>query len=74
VSTEPRELVLLTKAEAMLAEARTLDEVKDSRDKAHAAQVYAKKAGMSKAIIVHASAIKVQTERGMDQYRLTDAL
>jgi hypothetical protein len=67
VSTEPRELVLLIKAEQVLAEARTLDDIKDIRDKAQAAQVYAKKAGLSKSIIVHASAIKVQAERRMGQ-------
>lgn len=67
MNTEPRELVLLTKAEQVLAEARTLDEIKDIRDKVQAAQVYAKKAGLSKSIIVHASAIKVQAERRMGQ-------
>jgi len=63
----PRELVLLIKAEQVLAEARTLDDIKDIRDKAQAAQVYAKKAGLSKSIIVHASAIKVQAERRLGQ-------
>lgn len=67
MNTEPRELALLTKAEQALAEARTVDEVKDIRDKAWAAQVYAKKAGLSKSIIVHASAIKVQAERRLGE-------
>jgi hypothetical protein len=67
MSNEPRELVLLTKAEQTLAEARTIDEVKDIRDKAEAAKACVRKAGLSKSIIVHASTIKVQAERRMGQ-------
>jgi N6-adenosine-specific RNA methylase IME4 len=67
MASEPRELILLTQAEQALAKARTIDEVKVIGDKAHAAKVYAKKAGLSKSIIVHASAIKVQAERRLGQ-------
>lgn len=66
MSTE-RAILLITQADRLLAEARTLDDIKDIRDKAQAAQVYAKKAGLSKSIIVHASAIKVQAERRLGQ-------
>jgi len=67
MSEQPRELVLLSRAEQVLAEASTIDEVKDLRDKAQAARVYATKAGLSKTIIVHASTIKVQAERRLGE-------
>lgn len=66
MSTE-HALLLMTRAEQALAEVRTLDDVKDIRDKAQAAASYAKKAGLSKDIIIHASAIKVQAERKLGQ-------
>ena len=64
---EPRELVLLTRAERMLAEARDIDTVRDLRDKAQAAKAWAKKAGVSKKIILHAATIKVQAERRLGE-------
>jgi hypothetical protein len=67
VSVEPREIMLMTRPEQLLAKARTIDEVKDIWDKAQAARVYATKAGLSKSIIVHASAIKVQAERRLGE-------
>jgi N6-adenosine-specific RNA methylase IME4 len=60
---EARELVLMAKSERMLAEATTIDEIKDIRDKAELARAYAKKIGLSQEIIVHAGAIKVKAEQ-----------
>lgn len=48
--TTPRELVLMGKAERMLAEAVTIDEVKHIRDAAEAARGYSKKIGLSRDI------------------------
>ncbi len=62
-----RELVLIEKAEQMLAEARDIDTIKEIRDKAQAAKAYAKKVGLSKHIIIRASAIKVQAERRLGE-------
>ena len=57
MSQEPQELILLASARDALAKARTLDEVKDLRDRAAAIKVYAKKAQLGKHIVVEASAI-----------------
>jgi len=65
--TEPRELVLLSKAEKVLTEANTVDEVKDLRDKAVAVKAYAKKAKMGQRIVVEAAAIKLRAERRLGQ-------
>jgi hypothetical protein len=62
VKPEPREPVLMTRAEV-----RTADEARGTRHKAHAAQAYAKKAGLTNRIIVTASTIKVQTDRRLGQ-------
>ena len=67
MNTEPQELALLTKAEQALAEARDIDTIKDIRDKAQPAKAYVKIAGLSKEIILHAAAIKVQAERRLGQ-------
>lgn len=67
MSDQPRELALLSRAEQALAEARTVDEVRSIRDKAQAAKAYAKKARLSKDIILHASTIKVQAERRLGE-------
>lgn len=67
VNTGPQELTILSKAERMLAEARGLDAIKEIRDKAQAAQTYAKKAGLCRDIILHAAFIKVDAERRMGQ-------
>ncbi len=50
--SEPREITLLSSAERALAEARTVDEVKDLRDKAVAVKAYAKKAQLGKQLVV----------------------
>jgi N6-adenosine-specific RNA methylase IME4 len=71
---EPRELVLLGKAERMLAEATTIDEIKHIRDTAEAARGYSKKIGLSQDITVHAAAIKVNAERKLGQLLKTTEL
>ena len=67
MSTDCRELILLTRAERMLAEARTIDQVRDIRDKAQAVKVYAKKVGLSRAIILYASELKVRAKRKLGE-------
>ena len=62
-----RELVLLSRARQALAEARSIDQVKDIRDKAQLANGYAKKKGLAHDIIVDASAIKVEAERKLGE-------
>lgn len=52
---EPREIILLSSAQRALAEAKTVDEVKDLRDKAVAVKAYAKKARLGKDLVVDAS-------------------
>lgn len=60
---EPRELALLSTASRALCEARTVDEVKDIRDKAEAVKAYARKAKLGQSILIEASMIKVSAER-----------
>ncbi len=64
---EPREIMLLSSAQRALAEARTLDEVKDLRDKAVAVKAYAKKAQLGKHLVVDASVIKLRAERRLGE-------
>ena len=74
MNTPPKDLVLLSKAERMLAEATTFDEVKHIRDTAEAARGYSKKIGLSHEITVHAAAIKVTAERKPGQLLKTTEL
>jgi len=60
---EPRELSLLSTASQALCEARTVDEVKDIRDKAEAVRAYARKAKLGQSILLEASLVKVRAER-----------
>lgn len=59
----PFGLVALTGATRMLAEARTLSEIRGIRDMAEAARAYAAAAGLGDEAIGHASAIKLDAER-----------
>ena len=67
MSTQPRELMLLSRAHRALAEAKSIDEVKDLRDKAIAIKAYAKKAQLSHEILLDAAAIKLGAERKLGQ-------
>ncbi len=60
-------LAKLETATRMLAEARTLDEVRQIRDLAEAARAYAKAAGLGDEAIGYASAIKLDAERKAGQ-------
>ncbi len=65
MDTAPADLALerLTEATRMLAEARTIPEVRLVRDLAVAARAYAQAAGLGDEAIGHASAIKMDAER-----------
>lgn len=64
---EPREIMLLSTARRALTEARTIDEVKDLRDKAVAVKAYAKKAQLGRDLVVDASVIKLRAERKLGE-------
>jgi DNA (cytosine-5)-methyltransferase 1 len=59
---EPREITLLSNARRMLAEARTIHEVKDIRDKAEALRMYLKQRGESLKVQNAAAEIKIRAE------------
>ena len=61
--SEPKDLILLTQAQRALVEAKTIDEVKDLRDKAAAVKAYALKARLGRDLVVDASTIKLRAER-----------
>jgi N6-adenosine-specific RNA methylase IME4 len=65
--SEPREIVLLTDAAAKVAEATTIDEVKQIRDAAEAARGQSKKIDLTEDITVDAAAIKVHATRQLGQ-------
>jgi hypothetical protein len=60
-------LAKLSTATRMLAEARTLDDVRQIRDMAEAVRAYAKAAGLGDEAIGYASAIKLDAERKAGQ-------
>jgi hypothetical protein len=60
---EPREIALLSESIRMLAEANTLDEVKDIRDKAEALRLYIKQQGQGVMAQNAAAEIKIRAER-----------
>lgn len=62
-----RELILLSRAEKALVEAKTVDELQDIRDKAQAAREYARKAKLGQRIVVEASTLKVRAERKLGE-------
>lgn len=65
--SEPRDLILLSQASVALEQARTVDEVKDLRDKAEAVKAYARKAKLGHSIVIEASTIKVSAERKLGE-------
>ncbi len=67
MTAQPRELALLSRAQRALAQARTIDEIKDVRDKAQLAKTYAKKKRLAHKIVLDASAIYVQAKRKLGQ-------
>ena len=70
---EPRELILLGKAARALAEANSIDEVKDLRDQAAMVTAYAKKARLGHDLVVEASTFKVRAERKLgEMLRVTE--
>lgn len=60
---QPRQLLLLTQAHQALAQATSLDEIKDIRDKAEAARKYVESAQLGLALQNHAAEIKLRAER-----------
>lgn len=63
----PRELALLDQAHTALAEARTVDEVRNVRDRAEAVRAYARKARLGRSIVVEAAAVRLRAERRLGQ-------
>lgn len=55
-------LVKISAARKAIAEAKSIDEVKDIRDKAEAVRTYAKQAGLSQDIVNDAAEIKIRAE------------
>ena len=64
---EPREIALLSSAQQALAEARTVDEVKDVRDKADAVRHYARQAKLGQELVIEAAVVKLRAERRIGQ-------
>jgi hypothetical protein len=60
---QPRELVLLDTASRALAEAHTIDEIRDIRDRAEAVRCYARSAALGLQVQNHAAEVKLQAER-----------
>jgi N6-adenosine-specific RNA methylase IME4 len=69
-----RDLILLEKADQMLATATTIDEVRHIRDLAEAARRYSRKIELTQSITVRAAAIKVNAERKLGQLLKTTEL
>jgi hypothetical protein len=63
VGVEPKEIALLSESLRLLAEASTLDEIKDIRDKAEALRLYVKQQGEGLEIQNAAAEIKIRAER-----------
>lgn len=74
MSHTPSELVVLSRARRLLAEARTIHKVKDTPGKPQLAATYAKKKGLVQHIIVDVSAMKVEAERTMGELLLKTPL
>lgn len=67
MTDEPREIVLLSRAEQALVEASTVDEARDVRDKAAAIIIYAKKAKLGQSMAAEACAVRLRAERRMGE-------
>jgi N6-adenosine-specific RNA methylase IME4 len=65
--SDPRDLVLLTKAQRALAEASTIDDVRDLRDQAAAVKTYVQKARLGKHLVIEAAALRIRAERRLGQ-------
>jgi N6-adenosine-specific RNA methylase IME4 len=65
---------LLNRAEQAIAEAKTLDEVRELRDKAAAVKAYARKAQLGQKIVVEAAVIKLRAERRLGEMLQTVTL
>jgi len=64
---DSRDLVLLTKAQRALAEASTIDDVRDLRDRAAAVKTYVQKARLGKHLVIDAAALRIRAERRLGQ-------
>ena len=62
VSVQPRDVMLVSDASRMLAEAQTIDEIKGVGDMAEAARIYAKKARLGLAAQNSAASIRLEAE------------
>jgi hypothetical protein len=65
--SDPRDLVLLNKAQRALAEASTIDDVRDLRDQAAAVKTYLQKARLGKHLIIEAATLRIRAERRLGQ-------
>ena len=63
----PHELQLLSSARRVLSQARSIDEVKDLRDKAAAVKAYAQKAKLGREMVVEASVVRLEAERRLGE-------
>jgi len=63
----PQEIALLDRAYAALAEAVSVEEVRDVRDRAEAVRSYARKARLGREILVEAAALRLRSERRLGQ-------
>lgn len=66
-STEPQQLTRLRQVLNDLVQVRSIDEVKDIRDRAEAIRAYAKKANYGKLIAIQAGAIVLYAERRLGE-------
>lgn len=65
--SEIRDLTLLSNAQRVLAEARTVDEAKDICDKAAAVRAYIQKARLGRDLMIEAATIRIRAERRLGQ-------
>jgi hypothetical protein len=68
MATPFRGLVLLDKAHALLAQAASLDDIKEVRDAAEAARTYAKAANLGLALQNQAAELKLRAERKAGEF------